>query len=75
MRLQVKSIARATDQECVERRTYDKPIRDRIPEQMVTDGVRYRVDLLDDGALLSALPEKLVAEAGDVLAAEGRSER
>ena len=57
------------------RRTYDKLIRDRIPELMDADGVRYGVDVLDDAAFRVALLEKLVEEAGEVRAAEGRSER
>lgn len=57
------------------RRTYDKLIRDRIPELMDADGVRYQVDVLDDAAFRAALLEKLVEEAGEVGAAEGRSER
>ena len=57
------------------RRTYDKLIRDRIPELMDADGVRYQVDVLDDAAFRAALLEKLVEEAGEVRVAEGRSER
>lgn len=56
------------------RRTYEKLIRDRIPELMDADGVRYQVDVLDDAAFRAALLEKLVEEAGEVRAAEGRSE-
>ncbi len=56
------------------RRTYDKLIRDRVPELMDADGVRYRVDVLDDAAFRAALLEKLLEEAVEVRAAEGRSE-
>lgn len=57
------------------RRTYEKLIRDRIPELMDADGVRYEVDVLDDHAFRAALLAKLEEEATEARAAEGRTER
>lgn len=56
------------------RRPFDKLIRDRIPELMDADGVRYAVDVLDAGAFRAALLAKLEEEAAEARAAEGRAE-
>ncbi len=57
------------------RRTYEKLIRDRIPELMDADGVRYEVAVLDDHAFRAALLAKLEEEAAEARAAAGREER
>ena len=53
------------------RTTYDKLIRDRIPEVMDAAGVMYEVIPLDDKAFKKALLAKLVEETQEVASAEG----
>ena len=52
--------------------TYDKLIRDRIPEIMDRDGVRYEVDVLEGGAYREALVAKVVEEVEELRAAGTR---
>jgi predicted house-cleaning noncanonical NTP pyrophosphatase (MazG superfamily) len=52
------------------RTTYGKLIRDRIPEILEAEGLRYEVVELDDAAFRTALLAKLREEAGE--AAEAR---
>ena len=52
------------------RATYGKLIRDRIPEILEAEGLRYEVARLDDEAFRAALLAKLLEEAGE--AAEAR---
>ena len=49
--------------------TYDKLIRDRIPEIMDSAGVRYEVVELDDADFRSALLAKVLEEAEEIAAA------
>lgn len=56
------------------RTRYDKLIRDRIPEVMEAEGVRFEVTTLDDNAYLDALRAKLVEEATEATEAEGTAE-
>jgi predicted house-cleaning noncanonical NTP pyrophosphatase (MazG superfamily) len=51
------------------RTTYGKLIRDRIPEILEAEGLRYEVARLDDEAFRAALLAKLVEEAGEAAAA------
>ena len=54
--------------------TYGKLIRDRIPEIMDRDGVRYEVQVFGDGAYREALLAKVVEEAEELRAAVGRED-
>ncbi|MFU8889607.1 MAG: nucleotide pyrophosphohydrolase [Trueperaceae bacterium] len=47
------------------RTTYDKLIRDRIPEILEAEGLRYEVAPLDGEAFRAALLAKLREEAGE----------
>jgi predicted house-cleaning noncanonical NTP pyrophosphatase (MazG superfamily) len=47
------------------RTTYGKLIRDRIPEILEAEGLRYEIGRLDDEAFKAALLAKLVEEAGE----------
>ncbi len=51
------------------RTTYGKLIRDRIPEILEAEGLRYEVARLDDEAFRAALLAKLLEEAGEAAAA------
>ena len=53
---------------------YDKLIRDRIPEIMDRDGVRYEVDELESDAYREALAAKVVEEAEELRAASARED-
>jgi predicted house-cleaning noncanonical NTP pyrophosphatase (MazG superfamily) len=57
------------------RTVYDKLIRDRIPELLQADGVRYEVAELDEAAFRAALLVKLGEEAAEVAAADVRGDR
>lgn len=50
------------------RTTYGKLIRDRIPEILEAEGLRYEVARLDDAAFRAALLAKLLEEAGEAAA-------
>lgn len=50
------------------RTEYHKLIRDRIPELLAADGLRYSVEPLDDEAYRLALLAKLIEEAGEAAA-------
>ncbi len=54
--------------------TYDKLVRDRIPEIMDGAGVRYEIDTLEPDAFREALLAKVVEEAEELRAATGRGE-
>ena len=54
--------------------TYDKLIRDRIPEIMDRDGVRYEVDELESDSYREALAAKVVEEAEELRAASARED-
>ena len=54
--------------------TYDKLIRDRIPEIMDRDGVRYEVDEMEGDAYREALAAKVVEEAEELRAASARED-
>ena len=51
-----------------------KLIRDRIPEIMDRDGVRYEVEVLDDGAYREALLAKVGEDAEELRAAVWRED-
>ena len=51
------------------RTTYGKLIRDRIPEILEAEGLRYEVARLDDEAFPAALLAKLLEEAGEAASA------
>ena len=51
------------------RTTYGKLIRDRIPEILEAEGLRYEVAPLDGAAFRAALLAKLVEEAGEAAVA------
>jgi predicted house-cleaning noncanonical NTP pyrophosphatase (MazG superfamily) len=51
------------------RTTYGKLIRDRIPEILKAEGLRYEVARLDDEAFRAALVAKLLEEAGEAAGA------
>jgi predicted house-cleaning noncanonical NTP pyrophosphatase (MazG superfamily) len=51
------------------RTTYGKLIRDRIPEILEAEGLRYVVARLDDEAFRAALLAKLLEEAGEAAVA------
>jgi len=51
------------------RRDYGKLIRDRIPEILEAEGLRFEVAQLDDAAFRTALLAKLREEAGEAAAA------
>ena len=53
---------------------YEKLVRDRIPEIMDREGVRYEVGTLDREAFREALLAKVVEEAEELRAAAGRGE-
>jgi predicted house-cleaning noncanonical NTP pyrophosphatase (MazG superfamily) len=53
---------------------YGKLIRDRIPEIMDGEGVRYEVVELDDDAFRAALLVKLTEEAEEIVAASSTPE-
>jgi predicted house-cleaning noncanonical NTP pyrophosphatase (MazG superfamily) len=57
------------------RTVHDKLIRDRIPELLEADGVRYEVTEVDDAAFRAALLVKLGEEAAEVATADARGER
>ena len=57
------------------RTVYDRLIRDRIPELMDADGVRYEVAELDEAAFRAALLVKLGEEVAEVAAADARGGR
>lgn len=44
-------------------KTYNKLVRDRIPEMIEADGKTCEVEVLSDAAFLKALLDKLVEEA------------
>jgi len=54
--------------------TYDKLVRDRIPEIMDGAGVRYEVDTLEPDAFREALLAKVVEEAEELRAGASRGE-
>ena len=54
--------------------TYDKLVRDRIPEIMDGAGVRYEVAALDPDAFRDALLAKVVEEAEELRAAASGGE-
>ena len=54
--------------------TYDKLIRDRIPEIMERAGVRFEVDVLEGGAYREALLAKAVEEAEELRGARARED-
>ena len=54
--------------------TYNKLIRDLIPEIMDREGVRYEIGTLETDAFRKALLEKVVEEAGELAEAVGRGE-
>jgi predicted house-cleaning noncanonical NTP pyrophosphatase (MazG superfamily) len=56
------------------RRHYGKLIRDRIPELLEAEGLRYEVARLDDDAFRAALLAKLLEEAGEVADARDAAE-
>ena len=56
------------------RRHYGKLIRDRIPELLQAEGLRYEVARLDDDAFRAALLAKLREEAGEVADARDAAE-
>ena len=53
---------------------YEKLVRDRIPEIMDREGVRYEVGTLDPDAFREALLAKVVEEAGELRGAASRGE-
>ena len=53
---------------------YEKLVRDRIPEIMDREGVRYEVGTLDPDAFREALLAKVVEEAGELRVAASRGE-
>lgn len=53
---------------------HDKLVRDRIPEIMDRDGVRYEVGTLDPDAFREALLAKVVEEAEELRGAAGQGE-
>ena len=53
---------------------YEKLVRDRIPEIMDREGVRYEVGTLDRDAFREALLAKVVEEAEELRAAASRGE-
>jgi predicted house-cleaning noncanonical NTP pyrophosphatase (MazG superfamily) len=55
------------------RTTYGKLIRDRIPELLGADGVRYEVTVLDQHEFRAALLAKLQEEAAEVARAESEA--
>ncbi|MDZ7802337.1 MAG: hypothetical protein U5K81_16280 [Trueperaceae bacterium] len=62
-------LTRVGGRTCVRTR-HDKLIRDRIPEIMDAEGVRYETRRLDDAAYRRALRAKLVEEAQEAAAAD-----
>ena len=54
--------------------TYEKLVRDRIPEMMDREGVRYEVGTLDPDAFRQALLAKVVEEAEELREAASRDE-
>jgi len=54
--------------------TYDKLVRDLIPDIMDGAGVRYEVDTLEPDAFREALLAKVVEEAEELREAVGRGE-
>ena len=52
------------------RKTYNKLIRDKIPEIIKKNGANPKISVLDDSKFKSALKEKLVEEAKELLEAK-----
>ena len=52
-------------------KNYNKLIRDRIPEVMEKEGVKFRVRILNDEEYKEELLKKLVEEAKEVLETKG----
>ena len=52
--------------------TYQKPVRDRVPEIMDRAGVRYEVGTLEPGTFRQALLAKVVEEVGELREAVSR---
>ena len=50
-------------------KTYNKLIRDRIPEIMESQGIKFKASILNDDNYRTELLNKLVEEAKEVLAA------
>ena len=51
-------------------KTYNKLIRDRIPEIMESQGIKFKTSILNDDNYIIELLNKLVEESREVLAAK-----
>lgn len=55
-------------------KTYNKLVRDKIPDIIAADGRQYATEIMSDEEYLAALKQKLVEEAQEVLEAESGSD-
>jgi len=55
-----------------ERQVYDKLVRDRIPEIIEAEGRRCGTEIMDNADFRQALLAKLIEEAQEIAASDGR---